>query len=144
MYITWSCYTAFSRRGAVTLTSLKIDTAVCFIPLYTCSPVTWKARRALMVSKGYVRETAVTPAQEPANSLARWELLPNKEARACKQIFKINKDTQPHNSLQVNTIPYNILRDGATIKEFFGNVYKKRRKTKMLITRQNFLNRTSN
>lgn len=60
-------------------TSLNILNAVWTIPLYTCSPVTWNAKRARMVSRGYVSVTAVTPAPEPAKNLPMCELLPNSE-----------------------------------------------------------------
>lgn len=53
-----------------TLTSLKILTAVWTIPVYLCSPVTWNANRALIVSNGYVKVTAVRPAPAPATNLS--------------------------------------------------------------------------
>lgn len=53
-----------------------MDLAACTIPLYICSPVTWNANRALIVSKGYVRVTAVTPADDPATNFPICELLP--------------------------------------------------------------------
>lgn len=53
-----------------------IDLAACIIPLYTCSPVTWNASRALIVSRGYVRVTAVTPADEPATNFPASDPVP--------------------------------------------------------------------
>jgi len=53
-----------------------MDLAVCTIQLYTCSPVIWKASRALIVSRGYVRVTAVTPADEPATNFPISKSLP--------------------------------------------------------------------
>lgn len=52
------------------LTVLKIVTAAFEIPVYLVSPATWNARRALIVSKGYVKATAVTPAPAPAMNLS--------------------------------------------------------------------------
>lgn len=53
-----------------------MDFAACTIPLYICSPVTWNASLALIVSRGYVIVTAVTPADEPAINFPMCELLP--------------------------------------------------------------------
>ena len=49
----------------------NIDVAVCTIPVYLCSPETWNASRARIVSKGYVNATAVTPAPAPATNLSQ-------------------------------------------------------------------------
>lgn len=38
-------------------TFFRMDMAVCAMPVYLCSPVTWKARRARIVSSGYVNVT---------------------------------------------------------------------------------------
>lgn len=40
------------------------------MPVYLCSPVTWNANRARIVSNGYVRKTADTPAAAPATNLS--------------------------------------------------------------------------
>ncbi len=49
-------------------TCLNMVTATLVIPEYICSPVTWKASLALIVSNGYVNKTAVTPAAAPATN----------------------------------------------------------------------------
>lgn len=54
------------------ITFLNIDDAVCIIPKYICSPVTWNANLALIISNGYVIATAVTPEAEPAKNLSTW------------------------------------------------------------------------
>lgn len=61
-----------------------MDFAACIIPLYMCSPVTWNANRALIVSRGYVNVTAVTPADEPATNFPTYELLPKKDPDSWK------------------------------------------------------------
>ncbi len=40
------------------------------MPVYLCSPVTWNASRARMVSNGYVKNTALTPAAAQAKNLS--------------------------------------------------------------------------
>ena len=50
--------------------SFKIVVAAWMIPVYLCSPVIWKAKRARIVSSGYVSVTAVNPAPAPAKNLS--------------------------------------------------------------------------
>ena len=54
------------------LTVLNIVIAAFVMPEYMCSPVTWKANLARIVSNGYVKRTAVMPAAEPAKNLLKW------------------------------------------------------------------------